>query len=150
MKPSLVSVVIVAVVCSITQPGFAGDYLFRLAGVEVKKLPAGVEKAEVRCKLTYQTAAGGLAGNAKKELPVTQTPDGRGVLSGPFELAIYNVDEKGVALSSICELWFFKSNAGWITPSSGCDPTTATAASLTKVCIDGSFFNRHYFIKSYL
>ena len=44
MKKSILTVILAAVICSITQTGFAADFVFKMAGIQVKKLPADIEK----------------------------------------------------------------------------------------------------------
>lgn len=142
MKQSIGVVLFAALVCLIAQPGFAADFVFRVAGIQVNKLPADVEKAKIECQLYYQTPGGENFSKVQKELPVTQTQDGRSVLSGPFEVAYDNIPQRDAVNRWGCTLFLFKSGYGWLLPVV-CDPADpSTVPARPHICVDRRYFNK--------
>lgn len=114
MKKSILTVILAAVICSITQTGFAADFVFKMAGIQVKKLPADIEKVRTICLLRYRKADGTTSHLVKESIfPVTQTQEGREVITGPFELVYENVTQRDSVFGYRCELHVYRTGAGW-------------------------------------
>ncbi|NJD38331.1 MAG: hypothetical protein FIA89_08430 [Geobacter sp.] len=151
MKQSIGVVLFAALVCLIAQPGFAADFVLKMAGIQAKKLPDDIQKVRTYCSLNYRKADGS-TGKISKEsaFPVTQTSEGRAVLTGPFELVFENVPERESVFGYDCMLYVYKTSNGWTTPAV-CNQTNPATTSPTGItCIDASQYFKNYIIVNHL
>ena len=141
MKKSILTVILAAVICSITQTGFAADFVFKIAGLQVKKLPADIEKVRASCSLRFRKADGTVLNIYKESIfPVTQTTEGRAVLTGPFEMGIDSFPERESAFGYACYLMVFKTGAGWKYPAR-CSQTNSPTGY---PCVDPTQYYKDY------
>lgn len=142
MKQSIVVVLFVALVCSITQSGFAADVTLRFQGVQIKNMSGDITNVTIRCQLL--AAQGGVITGRDKRLSLIVDQNGnRSVNSGPIELYFENL---GSELRNIAHSW----SCSLITPSSDgspkkfvvCNPAAPPQGVQAFQCVDSRYFNR--------
>lgn len=141
MKQSIVVVLLAALVCSITQPGFAADFTLRFQGLEIKNLSRDVARVELLCDLQDSTG-GTMINGVKAFLPALDSSGKYNVISGPFDFEI----GRNFAHRESIRRWncFLKIRAtsSDIRAAVACPSATPPPGVQAFQCVDPQHFNR--------
>jgi len=137
MKQSIVVVLLAVLVCSIAQPGFAADFTFKIAGVQIKKLDPEVRNVYLQCTLYQRTGGGNLTKKAERSVRLSRGT-GSDVVSGPITMVFDTVQQKELITTWRCEL-LLEDSSGRSRVAHPCNPQEV---SYGYVCIDSSQYNK--------
>ncbi len=142
MKQSIIVVLFAALVCSITQPGFAADFTLRFQGVQIKNLSNDVARVDLFCSVMDSRGVNILT-RTKDFVPIQDQNGSQKVISAPFNLELgNNAPQRDNARQWRCYFKLFKgflSSEGKIPVacSNGIPPAGVEAFQ----CVDPSSFH---------
>lgn len=139
MKQSIIVVLFAALVCSITQTGFAADVTLKFQGVQIRNMSRDIGGITIRCRLSTDRGQV-LAVRDQNFRAVIDQNNNNSINSGPFELHFDVPDSSKQMLHNwTCDILF--SHSGETKPFTICNPATPPQGVLAVQCVDARHFH---------